>query len=263
MDNIDNDHESEFIKDNTTTGRMILSIGKKNSGKSFLMMAYLKYVLYHEIYEAIHFVCPIYNGEQNNSYDFLKTQKHVLIYPHYSEAVSKIVDKSRKTKRTLFMIDDATSELLHNNDNMFLHLITTTRHHKGLTLWANVHSCKRILSPAVRQNVDNMFIYHIPNIKLLNDIYDEYLSLLFDNFKEFKQFYLQTLNEEHSCIFYSSNIKGIDSHVKHWRICENQDYKLKPTKAPSKPQPKKVDDNKIQHGGVKISSLFFKMRKRK
>ena len=37
MDNIDNDHESEFIKDNTTTGRMILSIGKKNSGKSFLI----------------------------------------------------------------------------------------------------------------------------------------------------------------------------------------------------------------------------------
>ena len=112
-----------------------------------------------------------------------------------------------------------------------------------------------------------MFIYHIPNIKLLNDNYDEYLSLLFDNFKEFKQFYLQTLNEEHSCIFYSSNIKGnslgIDSHVKHWRICENQDYKLKPTKAPSKPQPKKVNDDKVQHGGVKISSLFFKMRKRK
>ena len=36
MDNIDNDHESEFIKDNTTTGRMILIIGKKILGNHFL-----------------------------------------------------------------------------------------------------------------------------------------------------------------------------------------------------------------------------------
>jgi hypothetical protein len=256
----DNYHESEFLKDNTKTGRMILSLGKKNSGKSYLMMAYLKYVLYHKVYEAIHFVCPIFSGEQNNSYDFLKTQKHILIYKHYSEAVSKAVDKSRQTKHTLFMIDDATSELMQNNDQTFIHLICTTRHYKGLTLWANVHSCKRILTPAVRQNIDNLFIYHIPNIKLLNDIYDEYLSLLFESFKDFKIFYVKTLDEEHSCIFYSTHIKGIDSSVKHWDICKKQDYILQPTKAPEKPKPK-IDKQKFT--GASISSILFNKKRRK
>ena len=232
MDNIISDNEEAFIKDNAKMGRFILSLGKKNSGKSYLMMSYLKYALYHKIYGAIHFVCPVFEGEQNGSYNFLHNQKHVLVYKHYSEAVSKAVDKSRQTKRTLFLIDDGTSELMQNNDKSFILLISTTRHYAGLTLWANVHSCKKILSPVCRQNIDFLFLYHTPNIKLLNDIYDEYLSLLFDNFKEFKGFYLETLKEEHSCILYSTHFSGLDINVKHWNINENQIENLIETKAP-------------------------------
>ena len=117
----------------------------------------------HKIYGAIHFVCPVFEGEQNGSYNFLHNQKQVLVYKHYSEAVSKAVDKSRQSKRTLFLIDDGTSELMQNNDKTFILLISTTRHYAGLTLWANVHSCKKILSPVCRQNLDFLFLYHTPN----------------------------------------------------------------------------------------------------
>ena len=74
----------------------------------------------------------------------------------------------------------------------------------------------------------------------------EYLSLLFDNFKEFKGFYLETLKEEHSCIFYSTHFSGLDINVKHWNINENQIENLIATKAPAKPKPKESVKNPLR-----------------
>ena len=161
MDNIIKDHESQFLQDTTETGRFILSIGSKGSGKSYLLCSYLKYVLKHNIFKNIHFVCPCFKGEANNSYDFLKNQKHVLVYPHYSEAITKIVDKDRRKGRTLFMVDDASGELLKQVDPSFIQLATTTRHFAGCTVYVCVHSCKKILSPIMSEFRPFIYIsYH-------------------------------------------------------------------------------------------------------
>ena len=66
MDNILKDHESQFLQDSTKTGRFILSIGSKGSGKSYLLCSYLKYVLKHNVFKNIHFVCPVYSGEASD-----------------------------------------------------------------------------------------------------------------------------------------------------------------------------------------------------
>ena len=269
MDNIDtteiiSDHEEFFLKDTTDVGRFILSIGSKGSGKSYLLCSYLRYVIKNKIFDKIHFCCPAFSGEANKTYDFLKDQKHILIYPHYTQQLSKIVDKDRRKFKTLMIVDDASGELLKQIDNTFVQLSTTTRHYEGCTIYVCVHSCKRILSPIIRQQLDHLFVYRIINANLLQDLYDEYFSMMFNNFKEFKKFYLEATKENNSCIHFSLHVKGLDINVKNWGINTKRDnIKLTPTKAPSKPQPKKVNDDKIQHGGVKISSLFFKMRKRK
>ena len=246
MDNIISNHEQSFIEDTTKTGRFILSIGSKGSGKSYLLCSYLKYVLKNNIFKNIHFICPCYEGEANNSYDFLKNQKHVLIYKHYSEAVTKIVDKDRRKGKTLFLIDDASGELLKQMDNSFIQLITTTRHFKSCCVYVCVHSAKKILAPIVRQNLDHLFIYRIINVKLLEDLYDEYLSMLFNNFKEFKQFYIQATEEKNSCIHFSLHSEGLDINVKHWNINEHQIENLIATKAPVKPKPKESIKNPLR-----------------
>ena len=102
-DEIMKQHEQSFLDDISKNGRFILSIGSKGSGKTYLMMAFLKYCLQNNIYESIHFVCPSYEGEQNNSYNFIENQKHIQIYQHYNEGVSKKVDVSRRKKKTLFL----------------------------------------------------------------------------------------------------------------------------------------------------------------
>ena len=246
MDNIISNHEQSFIEDTTKTGRFILSIGSKGSGKSYLLCSYLKYVLKNNIFKNIHFICPCYEGEANNSYDFLKNQKHVLIYKHYSEAVTKIVDKDRRKGKTLFLIDDASGELLKQMDNTFIQLITTTRHFKGCTVYVCCHSAKRILACIIRQNLDHLFIYKIINAGLIEDLYDEYFSMLFDKFKEFKEFYKQATEEKNSCIHFSLHSEGLDINVKHWNINENQIENLIATKAPAKPKPKESVKNPLR-----------------
>ena len=56
--NVIKPHEQNLLDDITKNGRFILSIGSKGSGKTYLMMAVLKYCLQNNIYDAIHFVCP-------------------------------------------------------------------------------------------------------------------------------------------------------------------------------------------------------------
>ena len=261
---METDNEIKFLDDNIKSGRFILAIGGKGGGKSHLLTSFLKYHLFHDTYKYIHFVAPCFHGEADGQYDFLKDQKNVNIYKHYEKRISVIVDKDRQKGKTLYLIDDASSELISNIDSELLHLITTARHYKSCTLYFAVHSCKKILLPIVRQNIDHLFIYKIINAGLLRDLYDEYFSMQFEKWQNFKEFYNKATSEKYSCIHFSIHFEGIDSHVKHWDINTKRDeIQLKPTKAPSKPQPKKVNDDKVHYGGVKISSLFFKMRKRK
>ena len=260
---IEKDNETEFLDDNIKHGRFILAIGSKGSGKSHLLTSFLKYHLYNETYKYIHFVAPCYKGEADNQYAFLKDQLNVNIYKHYDKKISIIVDKDRQKASTLFLLDDASSELISNIDTELLHLITTARHYMGLTLYVCVHSCKRILMPIVRQNIDHLFIYKIINAGLLRDLFDEYLSMQFEKWQSFKNFYNKATSEKYSCIHFSIHFDGIDINVKNWEINTLRDkVKLKPHKALEKPKPKPKED-KQKFVGHSISSILFNKKRRK
>ena len=256
-DELTKDNEVEFIEDNEKAGRFILAIGSKGGGKSHLMTSFLKFHLLENTYEYIHFCCPCYGGEADDQYAFLKDQKQVLIYKHYNPKISALVDKDRQKGKTLFLIDDASSELISNIDTGLLHLITTARHYKSCTLYFAVHSCKKILLPIVRQNIDHLFIYKIINAGLLRDLYDEYLSMLFNKWQEFKDFYNNATAEKYTCVHFSIHFKGLDVNVKEWEINRLRDkYKLKPHKGAPKPKPKETQPK--SQTGHSISSLFYK-----
>lgn len=263
MNNYDNfiqDHENFFL-DDTKTGRFIVAIGQKSGGKSYTMTSFLKHVLSLGYYKNVHFVCPCYSGEANDSYDFLKDQKHVLIYKTYSEAVSKRVDSDRRKAPTLFLIDDGTSELINNIDPSFINLITTNRHFKKCTIYIAVHSSKKAMVPVVRNNIDHLFIYKIANVKLLEDLYYEFFSMMFENFKSFKEFYVEATNYKNSCMHYSihQETMDIDPFVKDWDINKNKDsIKLKPTTNTHKAKKKEEEEKKNYTGGLKISFNKYK-----
>ena len=254
---IEKDNEVQFIEDNEKAGRFILAIGSKGGGKSHLMTSFLKFHLLENTYEYIHFCCPCYGGEADDQYAFLKDQKQVLIYKHYNAKISTLVDKDRQKGKTLFLIDDGSSELISNIDTGLIHLITTARHYKSCTLYFALHSSRKVMLPIVRQSVDHMFIYKIINAGLLRDLYDEYFSMLFNKWQEFKDFYNNAIAEKYSCIHFSIHFKGLDIGVKDWEINRLRDkYTLKPHKAIHKPKPKETKEK--PQTGHSISSLFYK-----
>jgi hypothetical protein len=243
-------HENDFLRQTSQYG-FIISIGTKGSGKSFTMNGFLRHSLSENTFKHYHLVLPCYKGEQNDSYDFLKNQKQCMIYPHYAESVCKKVDADRKKGRTLFIIDDASGELLNNIDHTFIMLITTLRHFEQCVVWICAHSMRKLLSPIIRQNLESLFIYRIINRKLLEDLYEEYFSMFFPTSKEFINFYKDVSSEKYSCIHFSIHYDGIDSNVKDWEFVKRKTI-LKATHGKPKPKPK---DGKIDHG-----HFFSKMR---
>lgn len=253
--------ENQFIEDTFTNGRFILSIGSKGTGKSYLMTRYLKSALYLDVFQRIIFICPAYDGEQDNQYDFLKDQKRVEIFKDYNEKVAKYVDKARRKEKTLFLIDDGSGLLLQNFDTTFAQLISTTRHFGGLTIYINVHSAKRILVPFIRVNIDYLLFYKTTNANLIKDVYEEYLSLTFDSFQEFKTVYLKCVSIKHNALLFTIHSPIIDANVIEWEFPKMiEPVKLIPTKPIHKP--KEQNDNKekkplmktIKFGKINLSN---------
>ena len=68
--------ENDFINDLYKNDRVILAIGMKGSGKTHLLINYIKFALYQNQFSEYHICLPSYKYEQNNSYDFLKQSKN-------------------------------------------------------------------------------------------------------------------------------------------------------------------------------------------
>jgi len=250
-------YESDFLEDNKKHGRSIISIGTPESGKSYLALKYVTYSLQNDLYDEYHIVAPTFNHEENSSYDFLKQHKDkVKIYLKYNAVVSERVDKAREKGKILFVVDDATSELLNNMDNTFIKLFTTTRHSKngGLTLWIIVHSAKKVLPPMLRQNVKYVFLYRIESSELLEDtIFKEFLSLQYrrqgkkyDHFVE--EFSEVMENNKFGVVLIARKI-GIDFDVTHWQFLNAEEQiQMKGTKRiKEKPQVPNIDNNNIEN----------------
>ncbi len=53
------------------------------------------------------------------------------------------------------------------------------------------------MSPAIRMQIDWLLLTNMNNMKLLEDIHDEFLARYFDRFRDFKQFYDQAMSEKY------------------------------------------------------------------
>jgi hypothetical protein len=246
------DSEEQFTEHIIKGGIFCLSVGTKGSGKTFLMTNILNLLLKLKTYEKIHFVCPAYKGEANDSYKFLENQKHVQIYLKYNENVSKRVDSDRKKYKTLFLMDDASGEMLQQGiDSTLTQIITTCRHYKVCSVWINAHSAKKIFTPIFRQNADYIFIYKLNNSGLLMALFEEYMSMYYDKFTVFKNNYKKMTVEKYSAILLSIHFEGIDSGVKDWIVNNKIDWNLEPTKPLEHKKSNHVEETKNENHNKK------------
>jgi len=213
---------NDFIK-STLKHRLILSIGTKGSGKTYTMLNYLKFCFAHpKMYDQYILILPAYTIEQNDSYSFIDAnQKNIFIFEQYDEMITEhfLKDQYKKKKSTLFVIDDSSSQGMFNLDDSLKHLITVLRHMET-TLFLISHAASGIMSPFIRMNSDILLLSRITNYKLLETIYDEFLSLTHfqghDGKKEFIRLFIELHKKPFQIIYIDMRENMIDFDAGNW-----------------------------------------------
>jgi len=246
--------ENEFFDDLKNTQRVILCIGQKGSGKTTLFNSYLKKSLLQKNYDTYHLIIPSYKYEKDGSYNFLENQYNCFIYPSYTENVSKrVLDDRAKGNKCLFMIDDASG--FDMNDENFKTLVVTSRHGKsknftsgGVCIFICLHSARAIIKPIVRNNCDYIFIFKMNNRKLLESLFQEYFSMVYNKFIDFLNVYKNAMTQKYNSILYSNQSPYLDVNVVNWDIIEEM---LNVNKLPQQGRKREIkrkdDDEKPKH----------------
>lgn len=220
--------EKIFLEDITKYGRSIITIGQSETGKTYLMLKILIYLLNNNIYDEYHLILPSFINEQNHSYDFLKQYDNVFIYTEYHDIFIQKILESCKNKKIFFCLDDGTGRLDFRNQDTIKRVITTSRH-LNLTCWIIAHSSNGVFSKQVRSNIKYLFLTNYENEKSLkDDIFLEYISMAYgsNNFMKFKEEFLNVMkNNKYGQLLIARNMeinKGkqtiIDFNVCNWNI---------------------------------------------
>ena len=239
--------ESDYFKTSLEYDRIHLLTGIKQSGKSYMLMQWIKYAMSLKRFSHYYLMLPGFLTEADDQYAWLKSFSCVTIFTKYSPKIIEMIRKDNKPGSKCFCLDDSTnygSEF--KTDPSFLELVTTSRHMK-ISMVLVVHSLKSILSTGIRNNIDNIFMFKITNENLLKTVSEEYLSALtkdFKNYKEFVGYYIERVNSvKYGCMFIpltGTYPAPFDSDVKSWNF---MNIKFVINKKPiKKPQPKKSNN---------------------
>jgi hypothetical protein len=203
-------------------GTIVVSCGGKGSGKTTFFLANLRAMLDQDAFEDYQLIIPSLFIEADDSYAWLREEKRLTIYTKYHQSLlTKILKRNSNPKtqlRTLFVIDDATKFAadLHDGHNEELISFVSEARHVHVTSWILLHSLKNVLSPIMRENLGFLVIYDISNRKLLDDVWQEYLSVSVDH-KPFLEWFRDiSIREFGSFMLKTTKPRVIDIDSNDW-----------------------------------------------
>lgn len=213
------DHQISFV------------IGARNSGKTYLLLMLLDFYYHYNVFSQFHLILPSYKKAMDKKtgklqYERLAKRKNTYIYTQYNDGILKYIKKHKKQKdEVLFVFDDSTmSGKDICDDETFQKFIFEARH-EHISMIIVTHALRKILSRAIRDNVDNWFFLKMNNKRLRQDLYEEYLNLYFENEKELEKAYKEDfVNTDDRNIWCLSTVGrgGFSRNVKDWWVMHKQ-----------------------------------------
>ena len=217
--------EEEYIEENMNNGRLSVFCGSQGSGKTHLMLSFVKMGMKYNLYQTYIFISPTIDIEKDKQYTFLRKQRNVVLYDSWDDSIlNKIKGKS------IIVIDDATSIMLGQRFNPSFIKTATTLRHLNLTMFLGVHALKYILLPALRQNINFLFVGKYTNANMLTNIYEEFLSIFIETKQEFMHMYRESQKTLHNFLFVDCVKNGSDVYdfnVSNWEMLEYSDVDIK------------------------------------
>jgi len=223
------------FKPNESKGPVVVLIGRRDTGKSFLVRDLLYY------HQDIPIGTVISGTEEGNGFygsmvprlfihseyntaiieNILKRQRQVL------KQIKKEVETYKKSTidpRAFVILDDCLYDNTWSRDKMMRLLFMNGRHWKIMLIITMQYPLG--IPPALRTNIDYVFILREPYIANRKRIYDNYAGM-FPTFESFCQV-MDQCTENYECLVINNNAKSnkLQDQVFWYKADSHHDFKL-------------------------------------
>ena len=229
------DMKSISFKANESKGPVVVLIGRRDTGKSFLVRDLLYY------HQDIPIGTVISGTEEGNGF-YGKLVPKLFIHNEYNTAIiENILKRQRQVlkqikqemeqfrrsnvdPRTFAILDDCLYDNTWSKDKMMRLLFMNGRHWKVMLVITMQYPLG--IPPALRTNIDYVFILREPYIANRKRIYDNYAGM-FPTFESFCQV-MDQCTENFECLVINNNAKSnkLQDQVFWYKADSHNDYKL-------------------------------------
>jgi hypothetical protein len=229
------DMKNISFKPNESKGPVIVLIGRRDTGKSFLVRDLLYY------HQEIPIGTVISGTEEGNGF-YSKMVPRLFIHNEYNTAIieniltrqkevlQKVKDeieaykKSTIDPRTFVILDDCLYDNTWARDKMMRLLFMNGRHWKVMLIITMQYPLG--VPPTLRTNIDYVFILREPYIANRKRIYENYAGM-FPTFESFCQV-MDQCTENYECLVINNNSKSnkLEDQVFWYKADFHNDFRL-------------------------------------
>ena len=229
------DMKSISFKPNETKGPVVVLIGRRDTGKSFLVRDLLYY------HQDIPIGTVISGTEEGNGF-YGKMVPKLFIHNEYNTAIiENILKRQRQVlkqikkemesfkrstidPRTFVILDDCLYDATWSRDKLMRLLFMNGRHWKVMLIITMQYPLG--IPPTLRTNIDYVFILREPYIANRKRIYENYAGM-FPTFESFCQV-MDQCTENYECLVINNNSKSnkLQEQVFWYKADSHNDFKL-------------------------------------
>jgi len=223
------------FKINDSKGPVVCLIGRRDSGKSFLV----KDLLYY--HQDIPIGTVIAGTEEGNGF-YGKMVPKLFIHNEYkTEIIENVLKRQRQVMkqinkemetfkksnidpRAFVILDDCLYDNSWSRDKMMRLLFLNGRHWKVMLVLTMQYPLG--IPPTLRTNIDYVFILREPYIANRKRIYENYAGM-FPTFESFCQI-MDNCTENYECLVIDNNVKSnkLTDQVQWYKADSHSDFKL-------------------------------------
>ena len=229
------DMKSISFKPNESKGPVVVLIGRRDTGKSFLVRDLLYY------HQDIPIGTVISGTEEGNGF-YSKMVPKLFIHNEYNTAIIENILKRQRSvlkqikkevetfkrstidPRTFVILDDCLYDNTWSRDKMMRLLFMNGRHWKVMLIITMQYPLG--IPPALRTNIDYVFILREPYIANRKRIFENYAGM-FPTFESFCQV-MDQCTENYECLVINNNAKSnkLQEQVFWYKADSHNDFKL-------------------------------------
>lgn len=199
-----------------TTPQICVFLGKPKSGKSFaLRHQILKQTVDNKVFKyGIVFTRTKFNGDYEYlPDDYVYEDYDADILQRYLDGLKQLDEKELQPS---FIIFDDIQGVLSGQDKVLTSLNACHRHFKISIFYCFQYIYGHGSTPVLRECTTLAFLFNSKGKRTLEALFENF-GQLFDNFKQFKEYFLACTKEKYTAMLYIQDVDNIDENYLQYK----------------------------------------------